>query len=139
MKEPLMEVPFRFVAAVCVICTLCACTTPASSESQELPILDTQIGDATFYARHFQGDITASGSKFDHHKAVAAHRTYPFGTVVRVTNVENGRSVNVVVVDRGPYGKNRREGAIIDLSRDAATALNMIEDGQVRVRIEVLI
>ena len=54
------------------------------------------------------------------------------------SGLENGRSVNVVIVDRGPYGKNRREGAIIDLSRDAARALDMIEDGQVRVKLEVL-
>ena|SRR5438477_6702814 len=134
-----MEFAFRFVAAACVIFSLCACTIPAKTESHEQTVLDTQIGDATFYSRHFQGDTTASGSKFDNRKAVAAHRTYPFGTVVRVTNLENGRSVNVVIVDRGPYGKNRREGAIIDLSRDAARVLDMIEDGQVRVKLEVLL
>jgi rare lipoprotein A len=101
-------------------------------------VLDTQVGDATFYAQSFQGDRTASGVKFDHRKAVAAHRTYPFGTVARVKNLENGKSVSVVIVDRGPFGKNWREGAIIDLSRTAAQKLGMIHDGQVRVRIDVL-
>lgn len=134
-----MEVPFRFIAAVFAISLLCGCSSTASTEQRELTVLRTQIGDATFYARRFQGDRTASGTKFDNRKAVAAHRTYPFGTVVRVTNLENGRSVNVVIVDRGPYGKNRREGAIIDLSREAAKSLGMIEDGQVRVKLEVLI
>jgi rare lipoprotein A len=69
---------------------------------------------------------------------VAAHRAYPFGTVVRVTNRANGKATTVVVVDRGPYGKNRREGAIIDLSRKAAESLGMIREGQVRVRVDVL-
>jgi rare lipoprotein A len=101
-------------------------------------ILATQVGDATYYACSFQGEQTASGLKFDNRNALAAHLSYPFGTVVRVTNLENGKSVNVVVVDRGPYGKNRREGAIIDLSRSAAERLGMIREGQVRVRIDVL-
>jgi peptidoglycan lytic transglycosylase len=134
-----MEVPFRFIAVTCLVFPLYACTTSARTESQEQEILDTQFGDATFYARHFQGDRTANGSRFDHRKAVAAHRKYPFGTVVRVTNLRNGRSVNVVIVDRGPYGKNRGEGAIIDLSHDAARTLGMIRDGQVPVKVEVLL
>ena len=133
-----MEFPFRFAAAALAAFSLYSCNSTAKTESQELTVLDTQFGDATFYARNFQSGKTASGSKFDNRRALAAHRTYPFGTVVRVTNLENGRTVNVVIVDRGPYGKNRREGAIIDLSRDAARALDMIEDGQVRVKLEVL-
>jgi len=139
-EEPYpMEISFRFIAATCLVFPLYACTTSAKTESQEQEILDTQFGDATYYARHFQGDRTASGSRFDHRKAIAAHLKYPFGTVVRVTNLENGRSVNVVIVDRGPYGKNRREGAIIDLSRDAARALGMLRNGQVPVKVEVLL
>jgi rare lipoprotein A len=100
--------------------------------------LETQVGDATFYSNSFQGDKTASGLKFDNRKAVAAHRRFPFGTVVRVTNLDNGKTVNVTIIDRGPYGKNRREGAIIDLSRAAAAQLDMIQDGQVKVRVDVL-
>ena len=101
-------------------------------------ILDTQTGDATFYASNFQGGKTASGRKLDNRKAVAAHLTYPFGTVARVTDLRTGRSVNVVIIDRGPFGKNRREGAIIDLSRDAALNLGIISEGQVKVKVEVL-
>jgi rare lipoprotein A len=101
-------------------------------------ILATQKGDATFYARSFHGERTASGLTLDNRKLLAAHRSYPFGTVARVTNLRNGKSVTVVVVDRGPYGKNRREGAIIDVSRNAAEKLGMIRDGQVPVRVEVL-
>jgi rare lipoprotein A len=117
---------------------LAGCTT-GKADIHEETVLDTQIGYATFYAKHFQGDRTASGLKFDNRKAVAAHPSYPFGTVARVTNLENAKSVSVAIVDRGPYGKNRREGAIVDLSRAAAERLDMIHDGQVRVRVEVLI
>jgi rare lipoprotein A len=101
-------------------------------------ILATQTGEATFYASSFQGEQTASGVSLDNRKLFAAHRSYPFGTVARVTNLKNGRSVTVVVVDRGPYGENRREGAIIDISRAAAEKLGMIRDGRVPVRVEVL-
>ncbi len=75
----------------------------------ENKILETQAGYATFYARRAQGGRTASGRRFDNNRAVAAHPRWPFGTVARVTNLENGRSVNVLIVDRGPYGKNRRK------------------------------
>ena len=103
-----------------------------------LPVLDKQFGDATFYASYFDGRPTASGRIFDGDKAIAAHRSYPFGTVVRVTCLGNSRSVNVVIIDRGPYGKNQREGAIIDLSRSAAEKLGIISRGQARVKLEVL-
>ena len=103
-----------------------------------LPVLEEQFGDATYYAASFDGRVTASGSIFEEGKALAAHRSYPFGTVVRVTCLRNMRSVNVVIVDRGPYGKNQRKGAIIDLSRSAAEKLGIISRGQARVKLEVL-
>lgn len=102
-------------------------------------VLDTQVGDATYYGSWFEGRKTASGRIFDGSQAIAAHRTYRFGTLVRVTNLQNKRSVNVVIVDRGPYGKNRHEGAIIDLSPSAAKKIGIIERGQARVKIEVLV
>src|SRR5215470_16951781 len=111
-------------------------TNPAPAGPQ---VLDEQFGDATFYSSYFDGRLTASGSIFDGAKALAAHRSYPFGTVVRVTCLRNRRSVNVVIVDRGPYGKNHREGAIIDLSRAAAQKLGIISRGQARVKLEVLL
>ncbi len=116
-----------------------ASATSAEKTPSNRPVLKTQIGDATFYASHFQGRKTASGRLFDKNKAMAAHRTYPFGTVVRVTNLRNMRSVNVVIVDRGPYGKNRREGAIIDVSPSAAEKLGILRTGQARVKLEVLV
>lgn len=95
-------------------------------------------GFATYLAPSFHGKVSASGERFDEAALVAAHRTLPFGTIVRVTHLENGRSVTVRIIDRGPYGENFREGTIIDLSRAAARRLRMIRDGQVRVRVEIL-
>jgi len=109
-----------------------------SASGQNERVLHTQVGDATFYAKHFEGSTTASGRPFESRKAVAAHRTYPFGTVVLVTNRRNGKSVRVVIIDRGPYGRNRREGAIIDVSPAAAARLGMLRDGQVPVTLQVL-
>jgi rare lipoprotein A len=134
----------RIVAAGAIaFCMLsltgCSSVAKAKTDERDQSVLDTQIGYATFYARHFHGDKTASGIKLDNADAVAAHRVYPFCTVVRVTNLKNGRALNVAIVDRGPYGKNRREGAIIDLSRAAAQRLGMMRDGEVRVKLEVLL
>jgi rare lipoprotein A len=89
-------------------------------------------------AHAFHGRTAANGERFDERQLVAAHRTLPFGSLVRVTNVRNGRSVTVRIVDRGPYGQNYREGAIIDLSRAAADRLRMIRDGQISARLQVL-
>jgi rare lipoprotein A len=104
----------------------------------DLPVLDRQFGDATFYASYFDGRLTASGRIFEGDKAIAAHRSYPFGTVVRVTCLHNRRSVNVVIVDRGPYNKNQRKHTIIDLSRSAAEQLGIISRGHAPVKVEVL-
>lgn len=94
-----------------------------------------QTGLATWYGGKFHGRKTASGERFDQRALTAAHRTLPFGTVVRVTNQRNGRSVVVRINDRGPYGNRRR---VIDLSRHAAEVIDMVQDGVVPVRIEVL-
>jgi len=69
---------------------------------------------------------------------VAAHPTYPFGTIVRVTNLRNGRSVRVRIVDRGPAAGPQGAGVIIDLSRRAAQALDFIRQGRTQVRVEVV-
>jgi rare lipoprotein A len=95
-------------------------------------------GDATYLADFFHGRESASGEIFDQRKMVAAHRSLPFGSRVHVTNLKNGRSVRVRIVDRGPYGRNYREGTIIDLSKAAARQLRMLHDGQVRVKVVVL-
>jgi rare lipoprotein A len=75
---------------------------------------------------------------FDGAAMVAAHPTYPFGTMVRVTELERGRSVEVQIIDRGPAAVARQEGVIVDLSRAAAEALGIIRQGRAAVRLEVL-
>jgi rare lipoprotein A len=93
---------------------------------------------ASYYGEEFDRKITASGVRFDMHAMVAAHPTYPFGTIVRVTNLQNGRSVRVRIVDRGPAPGPRAAGVFIDLSYGAAKVLRFIDAGRARVRIEVL-
>src|SRR5262249_27330737 len=94
-----------------------------------------QTGYATWVTRARDGSESASGELFQGRKLVAAHRTLPWGSIVRVVNLQNARAVVVRVIDRGPYGRNARHGAIVDLSRAAARRLRMIEDGKVRVRL----
>lgn len=97
-------------------------------------------GEATYYADKFEGRRTASGIRFRQSEPYAAHRTLPFGTVLRVTNERNGRSVVVRVVDRGPWGSTaKRRNTIIDLSRSAAEQLGYIRAGRTPVRVEVLL
>jgi rare lipoprotein A len=106
---------------------------PKRTGAVEAPVI--LRGLATVYGREAHGGPTASGERFDMRQMTAAHRTLPFGTRVRVTNTRNGRSVEVRINDRGPYGGN---GRIIDLSEAAARRLDMIDAGVVPVTVEVL-
>ena len=114
-------------------------TAAAPAASPAVPharlALETVTGEAAYYARKFEGRRTASGVPFRNADMVAAHRHYPFGTVLRVTNTSNERSVEVTVVDRGPYGRRVR---ILDLSRAAAEQLDYISEGIADVKVEVL-
>lgn len=98
------------------------------------PIGHLERGQASWYGDRFHGKKTASGERFDMRALTAAHRHLPFGARVRVTNLENGRSVVVRINDRGPYGRGR----IIDVSKAAAERLGMLRAGVVRVTVEVL-
>jgi rare lipoprotein A len=98
------------------------------------PVVQTIVGWASYYGPGFHGRRTASGEIFDMYELVAAHRTLPLGTVARVTNLANGRSVVVRINDRGPYIKGR----ILDVSKGAARALAFVRDGITRVRIDIL-
>lgn len=103
------------------------------------PVLERITGGATYYADTFEGRQTASGIPFRQNQMVAAHRAYPFGTVLRVTNLGNDRSVRVRVVDRGPFGAPRKaQRTVIDLSRRAAEELGYVTAGRAMVRVEVL-
>lgn len=95
-------------------------------------------GLATYYGKGFHGKETANGEVFNKHELVAAHPTYPMGTQVRVTNLRNGRTVNVRIVDRGPTPKQQAQGVIIDLSEKAAVELGFRHQGKTRVKTEVV-
>jgi rare lipoprotein A len=107
-------------------------TTGTSGVSKE-----TQTGEASFIASSLNGRKTANGKLFDGTKLVAAHPSYPIGTILRVTNEDNGRVVEVTVVDRtGP--PSARRDRMIDLSRAAAERLDFVTQGTARVTTEVL-
>lgn len=97
-------------------------------------ILLTLEGVASYYAHDFHGRQTSSGETYDMNALTAAHRNFPFGTKIRVTNLENSKTVIVRVNDRGPFKEER----IIDLSMGAAKEIDMILNGTARVRLEVL-
>ena len=92
-----------------------------------------ETGIASWYGEQFHGKYTANGEVFDLNQMTAAHRTLPMPTVVRVTNLENGRSIEVRVNDRGPYARGR----IIDLSRRAAQLLGFEGQGTAKVRVQI--
>lgn len=92
------------------------------------------VGLASYYHDKFQGRRTASGEPLDQNALTAAHRSYPFGTLLRVHNLDNGQTVDVRVNDRGPH----IPGRIIDLTRRAAQAIGMLQQGLARVRLRVL-
>ncbi len=91
----------------------------------------SQTGIASFYAESYNGRKTANGEIFHSSAMTAAHKTLPFGTKVKVTNLVNGKSVKVRINDRGPYVAGR----IIDLTRAAAKKLDMVKAGVVKVKI----
>ena len=117
---------FRFFLVVAVLASF-------SANAQKGSTIELK-GRASYYAEDFHGKRTASGEKFDIHKYTAAHRTLPFGTKVKVTNLKNGKSVILKINDRGPHVKTR----IIDLSKTAAHAIDLMKYGAARVSIEVV-
>ena len=93
----------------------------------------TQKGKATYYSRRATGARTASGERLHHDSLTCAHRTHPFGTLLKVTNPSNGKDVIVKVTDRGPFARGR----IIDLSWGAAKQLGILAQGVATVLVEV--
>jgi len=91
-------------------------------------------GGASWYGGKFVGRQTANGEIFDTEMLTAAHKTLPFNTVVEVTNLDNGRKVQVRINDRGPFIKGR----VIDLSKKAATEIDMIESGTANVSLKII-
>lgn len=130
MRRPIATIRRHLGIFVALLLTAsgCAATRPPLQGSA------TESGTASWYGGRFHGRRTASGEIFDASRLTAAHRSLPFGTRVRVTNLENGRRVVVRVNDRGPW----RSGRIIDLSREAARSLGFLARGTVSVRLQVL-
>ena len=107
----------------------------ASPSAEEFQSEQTRVhGAASWYGPGFYGRRTASGDVFGPDTLTAAHRTLPFGTRVRVTNLENGKTVVVRINDRGPFRRHR----VIDLAHGAATVLQMKQAGEVPVAMEIL-
>lgn len=98
------------------------------------PTLETEVGLAGWYGHPYHGRRTANGEIYDMDRLTAAHRTLPFGTRVRVRNLNNSKAVEVRINDRGPFVPGR----IIDLSRAAARSIDMVRAGTARVRIDVV-
>src|SRR5689334_3066042 len=128
------------LAAAALTIVSCAPNPPATPPIEPMATLAPpeptyeEVGTASWYGPWHQGKKTASGEKFDQNKLTAAHPSLPLGTEAVVTNLENGRQVEVTINDRGPYVGDRS----IDLSKTAARELGFKEKGVARVKIEVL-
>ena len=127
---PLLPILFASI----VLAGACAQRKAPSSSPASIEHHRAETGKASWYGKAHQGKRTASGERFDMHALTAAHRTLPFGTIVRVTDLKNGKSVNVRINDRGPFHHDR----IIDLSYEAARKLGFVERGTARVEVVVV-
>jgi rare lipoprotein A len=109
---------------------------PAEPKKDEVRTTTTnvELGKASYYGDKFQGRPTANGELYDRNKLTAAHKTLPFGTMCKVTNIANGKSVVVKVNDRGPF----TPGRVIDLSYKAFTMIGGIGSGVIEVKVEVV-
>lgn len=106
---------------------------PTAKKSPAVPAKLPQTGEASWYGAQHQGKQTASGTIYDQAGLTAAHPSLPLGSKIKVTNLANGKSVEVEITDRGPFAENR----IIDLSQAAAKALEIIDSGTATVRLEL--
>lgn len=137
MRRPIL--PMYGTTLLCAALALanCAKTRPrvaAPPPAPPPPVGSTERGVASWYGKPYDGRAAADGEIYDMEKMVAAHRTLPFQTMVRVRNVANGKTVDVRIIDRGPFVGGR----IIDLSHAAAVSLEMIGSGITQVELTIL-
>lgn len=123
----------RYFGMMILIGLLAGCGGRAAVRSGNLSAT-VQEGKASYYHDSLHGNLTANGETYDRHALTAAHKTFPFGTEVRVTNLTNGRSIRLRINDRGPFVSGR----IIDVSRRAAELLGFVREGVINVRLEVI-
>ncbi|HET9490298.1 MAG TPA: septal ring lytic transglycosylase RlpA family protein [Methylomirabilota bacterium] len=124
----------RRLGPLCLVAALAACATPVRTRPVPVAVGNEESGLASWYGHPFHGRRTASGEVYDMRRMTAAHRTMPFGTWVRVTNLDTGRSVDVRINDRGPF----KRGRIIDVSYAAARVLGAVSRGVIPVRVRVI-
>jgi rare lipoprotein A len=126
---------FRAIAVSVMLLSLVSCHKRIDRSFRDQPFDgSSQVGNASWYGDKFHGRKTSSGETYDMYAMTAAHRTAPFGTNVRVTNMENGKQTVVSVNDRGPFVRGR----IIDLSKKAAQEIDMIGTGTAKVKLEFM-
>ena len=131
MKATLMQ---RKAAGLTFAMLVLALFVSGCAVGPMMTALGTQVGLASYYSQEFQGCKTSNGEIFDNSKLTAAHRTYPFGTIVKVTNLTTNAEVEVRINDRGPVKKER----VIDLSFAAAKTIGIDRAGLAKVRLEVV-
>lgn len=135
-RQPGARRPLRAPAALTLALLALLSTLACRSGAPPYPARPGAIerGVASWYGPGFHGRQTANGETYDMHALTAAHKTLPFGTIVEVRNLDNGRSVRVRINDRGPFVRGR----VIDLSRSGAEAVGMLGPGTARVELRVL-
>ncbi len=122
----------KWISLLLVILAITGCSTAPSGRSGGVGF--TESGQASYYADKFQNRKTANGERYKHNLRTAAHKTLPFGSNVRVTNLSNGKSVIVRINDRGPFVRGR----VIDLSKSAFASIGNTSAGLLQVKIEVV-
>jgi rare lipoprotein A len=132
MRWPSLLASLGGLLLLLLFAATCTRTPAPVPEAHKEPA--TQSVKASFYGEQHAGESTANGEAFNPGALTTAHRSYPFGTILKVTNPKNGKSVRVRVNDRGPYGKNRS----LDLSRRAAREIGVEQAGVSSVKIEVI-
>lgn len=131
----MIKLYLKYVLIFILLLLIAACSSTTETtkyDNAEGKLIET--GEASWYGSNFHGKQTANGERFDQYDLTAAHRTLPFGSILKVVNKRNNQSVIIRINDRGPYAKSR----IIDLSRKAAEIIDMINSGHAEVDIFLL-
>lgn len=134
MKKTLLIIITAILFTSCSSAVRFSSGSSGKYEDNNAEVVTVMYGKATYYGPEFEGRSTSNGDTFSNKEYTAAHKSLPFGSLVKVTNLSNNKSVIVRINDRGPYAAGR----VIDLTRKAAEELDMIKTGVVDVKIELL-